>query len=335
MTKRIRQILFWACLGLFILFTPLIILYSQGYKFDFDSPAGGKIIVQTGGLALKISPKSSEIYIDGKLIKEKTSMFSNSVFINNLLPKKYNVEVKKENYNSWQKNLEVKEKTVTEAKNIILFPTNLKFSPLIKNIEDFWLSPHGNKLMIKEINKKGHIFKIYDLEKESEIVEGDEPLETDFDENKTNYYLDKLGYFYKENNNLYFFKNGTDDSEKIFDSVNSIRISPDSQKVLYCSDSEIWLLQPEKEGLKKTFLLRLSEKINDCLWFDSDYFIFSAGGKIKIAETDIRDKINIAEISDKNSSKIIFTEKTNQLYVLQNKTIFQSELLIEQNLISF
>jgi len=83
MTKKTRTILFLICLFLFLLIAPSAIFYSQGYRFDFDS----KKITQTGGLFLKVFPKSAEIYLDGKL-KKKTDFFFGSILIENLLPKK-------------------------------------------------------------------------------------------------------------------------------------------------------------------------------------------------------------------------------------------------------
>jgi len=182
MIKRTRTILFLICLFLFILIAPSVIFYSQGYRFDFDPPAGGIKITQIGGLFLKVEPKQVEIYLDGKL-KKKTDFFFGSALIENLLPKKYKIEVKKEEYHPWEKILEIKEKQVTEAKNIVLFPKNPNFTILTKTAEDFWFSLDGKKIILYEvdeakassppspaeagsvIDEKGWALKLYDLEK--------------------------------------------------------------------------------------------------------------------------------------------------------------------------
>lgn len=122
MTKRIRTVLFIICVFLFILVAPSVVFYSQGYRFDFET----KKIVQTGGIYLKTSQSNAEIYINGKL-KDTTSIFTNSRLIENLLPKTYSVEIKKKGYHTWQKNLEVREKQVTEAKNVLLIQQNPDF----------------------------------------------------------------------------------------------------------------------------------------------------------------------------------------------------------------
>jgi len=298
MTKKIRNILFLSCLFLFIIFAPLIILYSQGYRFDFDPPAGGKRIVQTGGLAVITPLKSVEVYLDGKLAGKSGSLFSDTFFVGELLPKKYKVEMRKQGFHSWEKNLEVREKEVTKIRNVILFPEEITF-PALGNNAELIKTTFGENILT--------------------------PGSPDADK----YYIDELGYFYKENDTLYFLKNEADDSEKISDSNNSLEISPDSQKAFLSSGSELWLFSAEKGELKKTFLFRLSEKIENCLWLKNDYLIFNAGGKIKIAEIDPRDKINIIEISDKNPSKMIYLEKTDRLYILQDGAIYQSQPLTE------
>lgn len=97
-------------------------MHSSGYRFDWEK----KRVVQTGAFYFKVSPPDAEIYIKGKLAK-KTSFLFSTAFVENLLPKKYEIQIKKEGYHSWKKTLEVKEKLVTEAKNIVLIPENPYF----------------------------------------------------------------------------------------------------------------------------------------------------------------------------------------------------------------
>ena len=163
MTKRIRKILFLVCLVLFILLAPTIILYSQGYRFDFDS----KKLTQTGGLFLKILPKQAEVYLDDKL-KKKTDFFFGSVLVENLLPKEYKIEVKKEGFYLWEKTLAVKEKEVTETKNIVLFPEEPKFQILTTGVKNFWPSIDQRKMvLLEETNPPtggGWTLKLYELD---------------------------------------------------------------------------------------------------------------------------------------------------------------------------
>lgn len=161
MRKRTRTILFLICVFTFLLISPCIVLYSQGYRFNFEN----KKITKTGGLFLKILPKQVEIYLDDKFVK-KTDFFFGSALIETLLPKKYKIKVEKNGYFPWEKNLEVEEGKVTEVKNIILFPRSPGFRVLTKEIEKFWPSPDEKKIVLYEINEKGWVLKLYDPERD-------------------------------------------------------------------------------------------------------------------------------------------------------------------------
>ena len=439
MTKKTRTILFLICLFLFLLIAPLAILYSQGYRIDFNPPADGKIITQTGGFFLKAAPKQVEIYFDGKL-KKKTDFFFGSALIENLLPKEYKIEVKKQEYHSWEKTLGLKEKEVTEAKNIVLFPKNPNFTILSKQVKDFWFSPDQRKIVLKEESqstdeKTEWFLKLYELNKEIKsrlIDEKDifskgadllglnfsadskkiflnigmmeqekyfsleidkippnltekEPSLPSFENilveqelNNDIYYLDSFGNLFKnqeklseesfhikpeteyilkaftdfiflqEAQTLYQFNPDLKYFEKFAEGINSLKISPDSKKIVYFSNYEIWILflkekleAPAKKAGEKLFLIRLSEKIKDIFWLNSHYLVFNTEDKIKITEIDERNRINIIDVvefknlPEENSSEEllketqIFWNKTdNKLYILSNENLYRSTALI-------
>ena len=170
MTKKRRTILFRISLIIFILTASAVVFYSQGYRFDFQE----KRIVQTGAFYFKTMPRTSEIFINGKLEKE-TSLLTGSALIDNLLPKTYEIRIEKEGYHSWQKNLEIKEKQVTEVKNIILFQKDQEFELLGQNINNFWttkeeiitLEPKNEtwelKLLEFKKNIKSHLINEEDI----------------------------------------------------------------------------------------------------------------------------------------------------------------------------
>ena len=416
MTKRTRTILFLICLFLFLLIAPLAIFYSQGYRFDFDS----KKITQTGGLFLKVFPKSAEIYLDGKL-KKKTDFFFGSILIENLLPKKYKIEIKKEGYFTWEKNLEIKEKEVTEAKNVILFPENSNFTILTKGVKKFWLSPDQKKIILLEEGEAGWALKLYDLEKKvkSHLISEDDVysagadlLNLEFSENSKEisleigmkeqlkyfsleldkvpsvlteiepllpplkdiityqtfngqlYYLGNFGnlfrdekkltekvfpvkpeteyelkifqnfIFLREGQTLYLLLPESKSFEKFFENLNSLKISPDLKKLVYFSNYEIWILflkdsDPPFTHRKgdRVFLVRLSEKIDNVFWLNSDYLIFNAGNKIKIAEIDDRDRINIVDFAEVKEPEIFFNKSNKKLYLLSDENLYRSEAL--------
>lgn len=159
MTKKQKGILFLSLLLLFVIIAPLVILYSQGYRFDLEN----KKIVKTGGLFLKIQPPGVTVYLNHILYK-KTNLVFDSLFIGNLAPKKYHILVKKEGYQNWEKELPVSEMMVTEAKNIHLFKKEYNSKLLSQNIKKIFVSPDKNFLLLEKTdNDSGWSLWLFDL----------------------------------------------------------------------------------------------------------------------------------------------------------------------------
>jgi len=159
MTKRFKKTLFFGLCLFFLITAPSVILYSLGYRFDFENIK----IVQTGGLFFKISPPGVTVDLDQKL-RKKTNFFFDSAFLNGLVPKDYQVTIQKTDYHSWSKILKIEEKQVTEAKNIILFPKNPKFNLSGKGIDNFFPAPDNKKIIFKIQEKTGWILNSFDVQ---------------------------------------------------------------------------------------------------------------------------------------------------------------------------
>ncbi|MDP2864376.1 MAG: hypothetical protein Q8N73_01820 [bacterium] len=511
MTKKTRTVLFSICVFLFLVSASAVVFYSQGYRFDFEK----KKITQAGAFYFKVLPRSAQIYLNGQLKKETDFIFG-SALIENLLPKTYNIQIKKEGYISWEKTLEIKEKQVTEAKNIVLIPESLGFTVLSKEVKDFFFSPDAKKIILEEIRENGWQINLYDLKNnvksyligEKDIAKGEESkvdflslkfspdskgillkvglkdynppstllpstgsseekyfildlektppdlislsfLGTDIQdisfnpqvpqkifftksveedksssssfaaarvfEEKTEknkiaqtdlfeadwgtkeisqailsnliayevsggniFLISDEGFLFrtdfsgkrqeqlsfspfpikkevdyqllvnfpkillKEDDNLYFFDQALENFKKLSASANSFSFSPDLKKIVYFNNYEIWILfleekfdQPQKKVGEEIFLTRFSEKIGEVFWLTSHYLIFNAGNKLKIAEIDDRDKINIVDLSPHQISgseelvefkdpKIFWNQNNKKLYLFSEKNLYTS-----------
>jgi hypothetical protein len=158
MTKKQRTLLFFFTTFFFLIVSSAVIFYSQGYRLNLRE----KKIEKTGAFYFKVIPKNVTIELDNKK-RKKTDIFFGTAYIDNLLPRAYQVTISKEGYHPWQKKLEVKEKEVTEAKNIILFPFKVSFSTISDNVIDFFFSPDNKNLLTIEKNKEDWEIKNYDL----------------------------------------------------------------------------------------------------------------------------------------------------------------------------
>lgn len=137
MNLRKRKIYFISAVLIFIIATPLLILYSFGLRFDFKSFS----VTKTGGIFVSSYPKGMEIYINDKLFKTTGSnIFSQGGLITGLNPGEYAITLKKNEYRNWVKKLPVNANLVTEARNIFLVPNKLRDEIISKEVKDFVLS---------------------------------------------------------------------------------------------------------------------------------------------------------------------------------------------------
>jgi hypothetical protein len=123
--------------------------------------------------------------------------------------------------------------------------------------------------------------------------------------------------------------------EKFFEGVSILEDSPDLKKLVYASDYEIWILflkdtleQPQRKAGEKLFIARLSEKIGNCYWLNNNYLVFNSGNKIKISETDDRNKTNVTDIAELKNPEIFWNKIEKRLYVLSEGNLFRSEVLL-------
>jgi len=87
--------------------------------------------------------------------------------------------------------------------------------------------------------------------------------------------------------------------------------------------------QPLKKAGDKVFLGSFGEKIKDIFWLNSNYLIVNSGNKIKIIETDDRDKIQTWGIGEFENPQIFFNENDKKLYVLDKNNLFVAENLLK------
>lgn len=120
MFYKVRKKLFWLMVLLFVVAGTIFVVYSFGYRLDTKNWK----ITQTGGLNVKSSPKVTEIVLDGEKINKKAGLFSNEVFMQGLLPGDHHLEVSKEGYFTWSKNVQITPKMVANFSFVTLLSKN-------------------------------------------------------------------------------------------------------------------------------------------------------------------------------------------------------------------
>lgn len=113
----LRPLIFFATIALVLFGTYLVIRYAKG-----DRLGNAGAIKGTGLLAANSFPTSAEVYINDKL----TTATDNTL---NLEPGDYKIEIKKDGYHNWSKNVKITAELVTPT-NAQLFPISPALEPL-------------------------------------------------------------------------------------------------------------------------------------------------------------------------------------------------------------
>ncbi|MBP9759906.1 MAG: hypothetical protein KBD24_00885 [Candidatus Pacebacteria bacterium] len=124
LSGRIRSLLLWVLTLVFVAGTPLLILYSNGYRFD-----SAFSIVQTGGIYIHSDMANTAVYLDGDFV-ESNGAFSKNTYLQNLIPnRKYEIWLTREGYRSWTKELFVRPELVTEA-TLFMLPDSFTWATI-------------------------------------------------------------------------------------------------------------------------------------------------------------------------------------------------------------
>lgn len=113
--KYFSRLLFFCS---FVAVLILVIAYARGYRLDIKK----KSVTATGIIAVSSTPKAAKVYVNGEL-KGVTDVNIT------LPPGKYTVEVKKDGYMDWRKNISLKGELVMTT-DATLFPQNASLTPL-------------------------------------------------------------------------------------------------------------------------------------------------------------------------------------------------------------
>ncbi len=134
--RRIRVPFFLAVAFFIPAITIVVIFLARGYKLNLSK----KEITQRGILVASSNPEGAQVFIDGELRTATNQSFP-------LDPGTYTVEIKKEGFYSWVKELKIEKELVVET-NAFLLPKAAELRPLIfSGAQDPLLSPDKTKLV--------------------------------------------------------------------------------------------------------------------------------------------------------------------------------------------
>lgn len=115
--RTLRRILFYAFLALYLVATPLTILYSLGYLVRPGHEHG---FVKSGLISLGTTPAGARVYVGHSRYTRRTP-----TVIRDLLPGTYNVRLTLAGHQPWQGQVRVEAERATVLDDLVLLPQNL------------------------------------------------------------------------------------------------------------------------------------------------------------------------------------------------------------------
>jgi len=143
MSKRTRTILFFSFVFLFIATIPVLTVYTQGYRLDWEN----RKLVETGGMDFGVRPLGVRVFVDGQFYQETNFLFRDMI-IRNILPRDYDVRIERDAYTPWHKVVAVGESIVTKFSDVRLFPQNPTRSDIAENITQAHAAPDGREVLV-------------------------------------------------------------------------------------------------------------------------------------------------------------------------------------------
>lgn len=155
----IRRIIFYFLLLLFLITTPLAILYTAGYRYNVKQNR----ILKTGAIFVQSDPKSASVYLNNRLRKERTP-----AKILNLTPGEYHLRLARDSYHSWQKTLQVESEQVAFADKVVLFKNLLPQLIASGDIIDVILDAKKNR--VAYLKKESDFFELWLLDESPNLI---------------------------------------------------------------------------------------------------------------------------------------------------------------------
>jgi hypothetical protein len=377
MTLQTRRIIYVGMILFFLILAPAVILYSLGYSYDWQK----KTLVKTGAFYFESMPNGAQIFINDKNYG-KTDKFTKR-----LLPKDYKVSIIKDGFFSWEKQLKIESQIVTEARNILLIPKNHNSKIVRENLPpNFDLIGYSVKTSEKQKMEQASTTAASILKTNSFASAGNSIFYLNqadnllYESNLNGSSVSQISLqplpgsrssslpgepngIYKlsaqnssrlaalnQNKDLYLFNPKTNLFDKIDSNVNGAEFSLDHKKIMYWTDSEIWVIylekiqiQPYKKAGEKELITRFAEKITSAIWYteDNEHIIFVVGDTIKIIELDGRDRRNVANFikmenfspSAWNNPQLYYNLDKHLLYFINNNKLYSAQIKSSQSLI--
>ncbi|HTX87072.1 MAG TPA: PEGA domain-containing protein [Candidatus Nanoarchaeia archaeon] len=169
MTLTLRRIIYYSFCLLFLIITPLIILYASGYEIDWQHLFTPLAVQKTGMTIIYSTPSGANIFLNGQPVERFTDIFfqklipsaSNAIrtpaHIKNLAPGSYDLSVQLPGYWPWQRRIDIFPGKITHVLDINLFKNTSPQLLASRQSQRLSLAPNNKEIFLPA---SGQLFDI-------------------------------------------------------------------------------------------------------------------------------------------------------------------------------
>ncbi len=343
LTRKIRLTIMGLLFILFFIISPLVIMYTAGYRWDSESNE----IKETGVLSVNIKPENSEVFLNDIKIQKSLPLY-----LPNRAPGSYKIKLTLPGYKTWEKDIEIESKKTTYIKDIRLFKDNLPTK--VSETEDIEIdtlcSSNGGRYILL-LSQENNVYEMDIFDTQNQSLEAVSRIKSDFEPivswspfadylilqtksgNQTNLQLidarnnDSTSYaFYYPIENIAWSKNSSEPSmfiedrniiytlnlsakEKITNTANNTWLLDDKQNLWSIDQENNLTVVINKELIK---LGNLSEKIEKIIDINQNRVILKTSNNVMIAKLD---GLEIKNIQTINTQKFYHNQNTREWLV--------------------
>lgn len=143
LTRHIRRAIMAVLIASFFIITPLVILYTEGYRYHWRD----RRLEKTGVISISATPADAAVSVNNVRLKKRLPLR-----LPNRAPGSYRIEIRQEGYKPWIKDISVESRQSTYIKDITLLKEALPVITLPdtgeSRIVSARLSPSGKTLLV-------------------------------------------------------------------------------------------------------------------------------------------------------------------------------------------
>jgi len=112
LTRPVRISIMIGLIALFFIISPLVILYTAGYRYNWQT----RTMSQTGVMSINAKPVNASVFINDVLIDKQLP-----IRLPNQIPGTYHIRIESPSYHPWKKEITVESKKTAYIRDIILY----------------------------------------------------------------------------------------------------------------------------------------------------------------------------------------------------------------------